>query len=261
MMNNGLDTIAKSAKDLSRNPLGIIALFIVLVYGFACLLFGFSAATLAGSERLPLIWFVIIFPALVLFMFGWLVSNHHDKLYSPSDYRNDESFLKTTVQQQFLYKLENTEVSEKQIDVLMEYGKEFELIADNENRIKKDLESKNLDYTNGTSKVLIHHLAVAQFIGWFEKIYSTLFGSQILLLTKLHALKEGMNKDDLLSHFNITKERNPNAFLEWALSNYLEYLYGSALLEKKGERVFITKNGSEFLSMLDKSGYTKQKAL
>ena len=35
-MSENMTKFAKTAKDLSRNPLGIIALFIVLVYGFAC---------------------------------------------------------------------------------------------------------------------------------------------------------------------------------------------------------------------------------
>ena len=103
-MVDSLSTFVKSAKDLSRNPLGIIALFIVLVYGFACLLFGFSANQLQSQEKLPLIWFVVLFPVLVLVLFGWLVSRHHNKLYAPSDYRDDKSFL-STLQQVILFRV------------------------------------------------------------------------------------------------------------------------------------------------------------
>ena len=49
---------------------------------------------LDATEKLPLIWFLVIFPCLVLGVFGWLVSRHHQKLYSPSDYREDQSFVK-----------------------------------------------------------------------------------------------------------------------------------------------------------------------
>ncbi len=80
------------AKDLSRNPLGLIALFLVLIYGLATLIL--TVADLEPSERNPLIWFLVIFPVLVLGMFGWLVSMHHTKLYAPSDYRADETFLR-----------------------------------------------------------------------------------------------------------------------------------------------------------------------
>jgi len=93
-----LSSFALSAKTLSRNPLGIIALFIVLIYGFASLVVGFSAQ-LQSTERLPIIWFLVVFPVLVLAVFAWLVSRHHAKLYSPADYRQDASFIEASVQQ------------------------------------------------------------------------------------------------------------------------------------------------------------------
>lgn len=92
---NGLKEFGETAKGLARNPLGIIALFIVLIYGFASLVVGLSSA-LSGGERLPLIWFLVVFPVLVLIVFAWLVSKHHAKLYAPTDYRQDESFIQAS---------------------------------------------------------------------------------------------------------------------------------------------------------------------
>ncbi len=82
------------AKGLTRNPLGIIALFISLIYGFACLVLGFASGQLTSGERLPLIWFLIGFPILILFSFIYLVVNHHNKLYAPSDYKDERNFFK-----------------------------------------------------------------------------------------------------------------------------------------------------------------------
>jgi len=48
-------SFAASARHLARNPLGIIALFIVLIYAFASLVVGFSNK-LTAAERLPVIW-------------------------------------------------------------------------------------------------------------------------------------------------------------------------------------------------------------
>jgi hypothetical protein len=87
-----LGTFAGSAKGLARNPLGIIALFIVLIYGFAALTLGINSS-LQAEERLPLVWFLVLFPLVVLFTFGWLVSRHHEKLYAPADYKSDDGFL------------------------------------------------------------------------------------------------------------------------------------------------------------------------
>ncbi len=88
-----LPNFGSTAKGLARNPLGIIALFIVLIYGFAALTLGFNAK-LEASERLPIVWFLVVFPVAVLVLFGWLVSCHHEKLYAPSDFRSDDVFLK-----------------------------------------------------------------------------------------------------------------------------------------------------------------------
>lgn len=85
----------KNAKELARNPLGIIALFISLIYGFASLLLNSSADKLTEAERWPLIAFIVIFPLLVLGVFYRLVTHHHGKLYAPGDYHKDRSFMRT----------------------------------------------------------------------------------------------------------------------------------------------------------------------
>jgi CheY-like chemotaxis protein len=82
-----------TAKGLARNPLGIIALFIVLVYGFASLVTAF-AGSFTVAERAPLIWFLIFFPVLVLGVFSWLVSRHSGKLFAPSDFKNEDNYVK-----------------------------------------------------------------------------------------------------------------------------------------------------------------------
>lgn len=94
-MHTGLKEFGDIAKNLSGNPLGIIALFIVLVYGIAALVLGVSANTLQSFERLPMIWFLIIFPPIVLFTFTWLVARHHGKLYAPKDFSDPTHFLQT----------------------------------------------------------------------------------------------------------------------------------------------------------------------
>jgi hypothetical protein len=81
-----------TAKGLAKNPLGIIALFIVLIYGFSALVVG-ASSQLEAAERTPIIWFLVLFPCLVLGVFSWLVSRHHKKLYAPSDYKDESHFL------------------------------------------------------------------------------------------------------------------------------------------------------------------------
>jgi len=85
--------LIEAAKGLARNPLGIIALFIVLIYGFASLVAAFSG-TFTPNERLPLIYFLVFFPVVVLGVFAWLVSAHSGKLFAPADFKNEDNYVK-----------------------------------------------------------------------------------------------------------------------------------------------------------------------
>lgn len=92
-MSNQIQSFGETARGLARNPLGIIALFIVLVYGFASLVTVF-AGSFTDAEILPLIYFLVIFPILVLIVFAWLVSKHSGKLFAPSDFKDEENYVK-----------------------------------------------------------------------------------------------------------------------------------------------------------------------
>lgn len=120
----------EGAKGLTRNPLGIIALFISLIYGFACLVLSTSISNLEGEcERLPLIWFIILFPLVILIAFIFLVVKHHEKLYSPSDFRKDEAFIQTMtkskVREKQLSEISNLESSP---DIELENNSEQEIV-------------------------------------------------------------------------------------------------------------------------------------
>lgn len=86
----------EKAKGLSSNPLGIIALFISLLYGLGTIVLSTNIANLNNAnEKLPVIWFIILFPLIILAVFTYLVVKHHEKLYGPKDYISPESFEKT----------------------------------------------------------------------------------------------------------------------------------------------------------------------
>jgi CheY-like chemotaxis protein len=91
MDQNPLREFGTTAKNLSRNPLGIIALFIVLVYGLACLVI--ISSSLSASERLPIIYFLIVFPFTVLGAFTYLVAFRAGQLFAPGDLRREETYL------------------------------------------------------------------------------------------------------------------------------------------------------------------------
>lgn len=92
-MTEQVSKLGDVAKGLAKNPLGIIALFIVLVYGFASLVTAFTGS-FSSAERAPLIYFLVFFPILVLGVFAWLVSKHSGKLFAPSDFQNEDNYVK-----------------------------------------------------------------------------------------------------------------------------------------------------------------------
>jgi CheY-like chemotaxis protein len=92
-MSNEVKSFGEVAIRLARNPLGIIALFIVLVYGFACLVTAFTGS-LNVEEKRALIYFLVGFPVLVLGAFMWLVTQHGEKLFGPSDFKNEDNYVK-----------------------------------------------------------------------------------------------------------------------------------------------------------------------
>ena len=91
-MADDVRSFGETAKSLARNPLRIITLFIVLVYGFASLVTAF-ARSLTPAERLPLIYFLIVFPILVLAVFPWLVSRPSGKLCAPTEFKNEDNYI------------------------------------------------------------------------------------------------------------------------------------------------------------------------
>lgn len=134
-----------NAKGLTRNPLGIIALFVSLIYGFACLVLSTSISNLvANNERLPVIWFIIIFPIIILIAFIYLVVNHHEKLYAPGDFRGDDAFIQTIDEnkrkQRIQEEVENLEASPKSDD--SEQKEEPESNTTEETTISKPSEVK-----------------------------------------------------------------------------------------------------------------------
>ncbi|HEU5286230.1 MAG TPA: hypothetical protein VFU20_06950 [Sphingomicrobium sp.] len=78
---------------LTKNPLGILAIFLGVLYGIAGMLLGARADALTDWNETILTLLIFLFPFVSLGVFGWLVSRHHANLYAPSDFRSDSGFL------------------------------------------------------------------------------------------------------------------------------------------------------------------------
>jgi CheY-like chemotaxis protein len=90
---SSLTSFGNTATGLAKNPLGVIALFLVLVYGLAALVLVFGG-NLTFPERMPIIIFLIAFPLIVLAAFLWLVVRHNQRLYAPHDFADEDNWVK-----------------------------------------------------------------------------------------------------------------------------------------------------------------------
>ncbi|MGH3384334.1 MAG: response regulator [Nocardioidaceae bacterium] len=77
---------------LAKSPLGVIALFVLLVYGLACLVLVTSSG-LRDLDRSLLVGFIVLFPVLIFGVFVWLVTHRANLLYGPGDFKDEAVFL------------------------------------------------------------------------------------------------------------------------------------------------------------------------
>lgn len=93
-MDKYVSTFFNTTKSLSRNPLGIISLFIALVYAISGIVISFAKPEFYSNPYHPIIIFMVVFPVIVLVCFAHLVTRHHTKLYAPVDFENQEDFFR-----------------------------------------------------------------------------------------------------------------------------------------------------------------------
>jgi hypothetical protein len=71
-----------------RNPLSVIALFVLLVEAITLV-----QVRTQEAIAIPLVWFVVLFPTGIALLFFNTLWWGHQFLYSPMEYRSDQSFL------------------------------------------------------------------------------------------------------------------------------------------------------------------------
>jgi len=118
--------IYDNTAKLAKNPLGIIALFILLTYGMTSLIFGVVNSNINECQQWAFVIFIIFFPIIVLCIFYKLVTEHHTKLYGPSDFDNEDNFLKLINQGKEIERKKKKE-KELEIEEMIEAEREKEL--------------------------------------------------------------------------------------------------------------------------------------
>jgi len=176
-----------------KNPLTIIAMFAGLVEISATAGLGFISA----ENQSTYIWFLICFPTLLLILFFWTLNFNHRVLYAPSDYQNDENFLRSLPRATPLEKTLKVE-AEIAADKLEEVAEDDTATPDapGSSEPSEDLYRKLVNRSGQATYMLAEELI-------FEKL-SNEFASEIQREVKLGGGREWALFDGIVSEKGVT---------------------------------------------------------
>jgi hypothetical protein len=115
------------------NPLTIIAIFA----GLAEVAGTVSIKLVSPDLQHIFVWFIMVFPVFLVLLFFFTLNFNSEKLYAPSDFRNDESFLSTLKEKQrVIVDLEaiNMRLEEAKRSIVEEAEKIAGAVQENERR-------------------------------------------------------------------------------------------------------------------------------
>ena len=131
----------------------------------------------------------------------------------------------------------------------VEFFKSAVMQESNLTRIKTDIEK--VDH-------LLNYSIAIYIINYYEKIYNSIYGSQISILQQLNTYAYE-NNDTLKRFYNFAVERNPEFYDSYPFDEYLGFLYSFNLIIEEGGRVNITILGVDFLKYLTETGKSLNK--
>ena len=110
------------------------------------------------------------------------------------------------------------------------------------------------------NEFLIKHLATAQILLEFERVYSMIFGGQIRFLKELNASQPaGRPKSHFEKHYAVIRSDNMKFFSDTNFSEYMGFLLARGLIRQVGDNYVINIFGIEFLSWMVREGKIEDK--
>ena len=121
----------------------------------------------------------------------------------------------------------------------------------------------NLDTSRQeTVDLLIQHLAVNQAAATAERIYRTIFGSQIAMLKLLNTRGGTAARGGLEAVYDVAKSRSPDQYGTYSFQQWINYSLSQGLLSTNDSEQFsITIDGIEFLKWMTDVAVTEDKPL
>ena len=148
------------------------------------------------------------------------------------------------------------------VQSLLDVVSKTDLINSIEEDIRADLQERGLQTTGNSIDVLIRHFAGTKLLLAFEQIHSQIFGIQLFLLKNLNQIVgQGRSITFLEDYFEDIKTSYPEAFNNWSIEQYLNYLFVNALIIKNENQIHITTKGVEYLTWIARNGIQDNKPL
>lgn len=151
-----------------------------------------------------------------------------------------------------------------QLDAPLQISKVEELSKAMQSSMLTEVEEglkKNLDVLTKNpeerEKMLLKLLSVNQISVAFERVYHSIFGSQLAALQFLVSSSSGLEDTGSLAPFyEQAKSKNPEFYDSYSFENWLSFLQSNLLIVYQNQKIGITVRGKEFLKYLIDQNYT-----
>jgi hypothetical protein len=130
------------------------------------------------------------------------------------------------------------------------------ILVNLEANARKNLDDLNLS-ADDRERLLLRHLAQAWMIQAFERVYRTIWGSQLLILEMLNAKGDaGQSTEWARAFFEEGATKEPEMYKDYPFEDWLNYVVGAQMISREVDRIRITIDGREFLKYVISQGYS-----
>lgn len=125
-----------------------------------------------------------------------------------------------------------------------------------ESLIRRDLDAANISEADTKENILISHLAATQLNAIYERVNSSIFGSQIDLLRLLNSVSTQTDMSSLKLFYDDAVTKYPEFYNKSSFVDYVNYLSSMGLVDQHDDGYRITKLGIGYLVYIAEKGLT-----
>ena len=128
--------------------------------------------------------------------------------------------------------------------------KEFEEL------IRRDLKAVNIEDSKEKEKMLVSHLASSQLNVAYERVNSSIYGSQIDLLRSLNSTPNPVDINSLKFFYDNAMTKYPEFYKNYTFQSYVSYLSNMGIITQQENGYLISKFGVGYLIYIAEKGLT-----